>query len=368
MPTNLRSIPIEGYITDNAGNIVRNTTVIIKEDTPSGSNIVDTVKSDDDGYFISKPIKNGLYDIYESGVRVFRQYHSSQPTVIQCYKPGISNTPTWLAGFSEYTSSNIPTIDINDYKSYVQIEPETLNTTLYGHQFPLWNINPYDISMIGNDHSFKNITKVHNGLDANTSRLTHTRFDAELFLPLYAQNVTHKRVRWAGIPGLMFYGDSKIVLPLDYYGIVPNHFYNTITPSSNITWAIWNSDPTLIRIDLGATDYNNFYTSLTTGDIIEVSFSTTNMKFWCILYYKFVESNRRILYGRMWKSSYAVAGDNLSNISVVASSTDINKIICYQGMYSGMEIINQSTSEYITVSENLMAQNSVTELYNYDEA
>ena len=393
MPTNLRSRPIEGYITDNAGNVLRNAEVIIKEDTPSGSNILDTVKSDDDGYFISRPIKNGIYDIYESGVRIFRQYHSSHPTVIQCYQPGINNIPANLVQFNDYISSDIPTLDINAFRSYIQLEPETIDVQLYGHQFPLWNIDPQDVSLAANAHPFEKLRNIHQELStSNQSRFTHTRYDVELFAPLYSQNSFHRRIRWAGIPGVTFYKDSKIVLPLDYYSIVPNQYNVSMTAYNSYTWSVWNSDNTLMEVvlDLRA-DSQRGFSMLSAGDILELQFyihpslgyAYSNIRFWGILYYKKSgTSSAPRLYLRMWKSSNA-SHDLQGTVdisSLISKVGDIKKIIAYQGMFSGIQNITQSTSEYYSVSENIYAQdkfvtfdsngNRVTnqEIYNYSRA
>ena len=64
MGSNLKSRPIEGYITDSAGHVLRNVDVLIKEEiSKTESTLIDSVKSGDDGYFISDPIKNGIYEI-----------------------------------------------------------------------------------------------------------------------------------------------------------------------------------------------------------------------------------------------------------------------------------------------------------------
>ena len=88
MSSNLRSKPIEGHVTDSAGNVLRNSQIIIKQATPSGSITMGSVQSDDDGYFQSKPLPNGLYDIYESGIVISRIVHTADRNSIQCFKPG----------------------------------------------------------------------------------------------------------------------------------------------------------------------------------------------------------------------------------------------------------------------------------------
>jgi hypothetical protein len=375
MATNLRSRPIEGYITDNAGNVLRNTDVIIKEDSPSASYLVDTARSDDDGYFITKPIKNGLYDVYESGIRIYRIYHSTQPTSLQCYAPGVNNIPTGLPQFADYVNAAIPTLDINNFRTYIQIEPETLDIPLYGHQFPIWNIDP-TVDLVG--HPFEHLNAIHPEITtSNESKLTHTRFDIEFFLPLFSQNPVHRRIRWAGVPGIMIYKDAKLVLPLDYYSMIPNHV--SAYTNTNITWNVYNADNSLIEIN-GVS--NTFYDAVSVGNILEVKFTSVTPVYraWFILYYKASTGSK--LYGRLWKSantSHTIQGiTDLSDI--VYTAGNVTKITSYQGVFSGIQNITQSTSEYFTVTENNYAQDQVTrynsvgseilnsELYDYNKA
>ena len=81
MASNIRAKSIEGYVTDSAGNIIRNSQIIIKQSTPSDSFNIDTVSSDDSGYFASRPIQSGTYEIYESGILVSRYYFYTQYSI-----------------------------------------------------------------------------------------------------------------------------------------------------------------------------------------------------------------------------------------------------------------------------------------------
>lgn len=372
MPTNLRSLPIEGYITDNAGNIVRNADVIIKEDAPNGSIVVDTAKSDDDGYFISRPIKNGVYDIYESGLRVMRQYHSSNPTLIQCYNPETNNIPTNIRPFNDFIGSPTPSYDINKARVYVQVEPEYIDISTYGHMFPVWNIDP-QADLYG--HDFYNITAIHPELTtASSSKLTHTRFDVEFFLPLYAQNTSHRRIRWSGVPGAIFYADSRVVLPLDYYSIVANHHYVQYTPIADNMWSVWNGDPELISVNLTTDSMLAIYDKATNGDILELQMSG-GYKFWCILYCKqttSVTDSQRTgqMYGRLWKAADGrLIAQGTSDLTYLKALVPNMKVVGYkifQGMFSALSNVTTSTSEYFSVQENQNAQNSINEAYNYN--
>lgn len=362
MPTNLRARPIEGYITDNAGNILRNVDVIIKEDTPNSTNVIDVVQSDDDGYFVSKPIKNGIYDVYESGVRVYRLYHSSDPTQISSFQAGTDNIPLDLFAFSTCTGSAVPANDINFYRQYVQIEPETLDVAVYGHMFPLWNIDPASASAMA-DHKFEHMPLVHTSIaTSNSSRLTHSRFDAEYFYPLYAQNSTHRRIRWAGVPGIQMYNQSKIVLPLDYFSIVPNHhYYQNISPTiSSVLYAGDTSNNTLELTITGAEPYD----AVSNGDIVKLSITGSGGGASGTVYGIVIYKASGVVYVKRWASDYA---SNPSDFSLYTAGS-VNRYTVYQGMFVGIESLSQSTGERFYVQENLSAQNATEEIYSYEGA
>ena len=61
MASNLRSKPLTGHITDSSGNVIRNTSIIIKD---TYGNTVDTIPTNDEGYFVSSPLPNGVYNIF----------------------------------------------------------------------------------------------------------------------------------------------------------------------------------------------------------------------------------------------------------------------------------------------------------------
>lgn len=363
MPTNLRARPIEGYITDNAGNILRNVDVIIKEDTPNSTNVIDVVQSDDDGYFVSKPIKNGVYDVYESGVRVYRIYHSADPTQISSFQPGTDNIPMDLFAFSTCTGSAVPTNDINFYRQYVQIEPETLDIAVYGHSFPLWNIDPASATSMSG-HKFEHINLVHTSIStSNSSKLTHSRFDAEYFYPLYAQNSTHRRIRWAGVPGIQMYNQSKIVLPLDYFSIVPNQHYYQKPSATGITSVLSSGDTSNNTLEL-TTTIAETYSIVSLGDIVKITIAGSGGGASGTVYGIVIYKNSNVIYIKRWASDYA---SNPADFSLYTAGT-VSSYTVYQGMYAGMEALSQSTGERIYVQENLMAQNAIEELYSYEGA
>lgn len=338
MATNLRSRPIEGYITDSAGSVLRNVDVVIKEDAPfSGSIVIASAKSDDDGYFITTPIRNGVYDIYESGVRIIRQYHSTNPTLIQCYKPNSNNIPTDIVPFVNFVGASAAG-DINDYRYYLQIEPETIDVSSYGHTFPLWETN----SIIGTD--FENIGEIHSGFGAS-SKLTHSRFDVEFII------ADSKRIRWSGVPGVSFGDEQKIVLPLDYMSITPNHHHYY---EAGIAGSISNITADNYEVTLSTAAV----TAIAEGDIVKLTMNDSPVPFifYGIVYRKFSST---VVYVTKWKSTNGMSNDLVS--------TTVDKCHVYNGFSANIESLNETVKERFSVQENLYAQNSITELYSYSE-
>lgn len=356
MASNLRAKPIEGFVTDNSGNVLRNSLILIKEATPSGSNLTDRVTSDDDGYFVSKPIQSGTYDIYESGVRVSKHIHQANQHAIQCYATASDNIPEDLPPFydTDYTAAN----DINKFRHYLQIEADDLDIKLYGHSFPIYEPN----LMVGNLADF---TTYHT-LTSN-SRITTTRFDVELFLPLTNVSTQYRRVRWVGVPAIRFFEDSRLVIPLNYYSIVANRPSEIEDFAANINFTHNDTLEVIGIYDVSDTDpsFTTLSDNIVKGDILKLTFDDNASKiFWGI----FVESDVYSLHTRLmlkkWRSSNyisnAISGD-LENMNYV---TDVVK---YSGMYNGMTNIGVSTNEKYTIVENVYAQDQNTELYNISD-
>ena len=376
MPSNLRARPIEGYITDNSGNILRRASISIKSVLPDGSStLVDSAQSDDDGYFVTKPLKSGEYDLYESGVRVYRQQHNVD--YIQSYPASVEDSPASVLDFSYYTSDL--TKDINLFRMYIQIEcPSDVakNSTysMFGNLYPLWDIDP--TAGLGG-HDFQNLPTIHPGV-SNNSLLTHTRFDVEYFNPLTQQNDINRRIRWVGVPGIQVYPSSNIVLPLDYYSMIPNHRFSYVSVP-NIAWSTSPVSPTkVMTVSLTTLTYSSFLNSFVVGDIIQYGFSDSAQKLWCIVVAKGADpsnSLNTLITSRFWYSSRVNQG--ISYLPGV-TGTMISSINIYQGMFGGVQSIQQSTGERFSVRENTYAQDlypiydgsgnvSAQEMYNYNK-
>jgi hypothetical protein len=346
--SNLRSKPIQGYVTDSAGNILRNSQIVIKSQNPLGTVVVDTTKTDGNGYYISNPIPDGIYDVYESGVRVARISHISDKSKIQCYKPGRDNYP-----FRDVSifSSLVTSSTLNNFKFYLQIESEFTDVFQLGSTFPLYDYDMFNMVDDGND--IVNISKFFDL--SSDSRITTTRFDIEYYSPLTSVSTQYKRIRWAGVPGIRFYKNSKIVVPIDYYSIVPSlpKFY---IATSQITGLSFNSVSTtdIVSINVSSNDLckRSMVPKTSIGDIIKIEISGTKVWYGIVL----SASDTAIILER-WRSSQYISTTSLSG--------SISKIFLYDGIFQNICDINDTNNERFSVVENQYAQDNGSELYNY---
>lgn len=366
MLSNLRSVSIEGHITDSAGNVIRNSQVIIKQQTTSGSVIIDTVQSDDSGYFITSPMPNGIYDIYESGIKISRIIHDTNFSGIQCFQANRDNyNPAVIGSFSDYLAA----YTLNLYKSFIQLEPANLNTAQFGNYFPLYekdiSNNPEEGTGIDNEvYKIATFFKL-----TSDSRITISRFDIEYFLPLTAISNTFKRIKWAGVPGIRFYKDSKLVLPLDYYSIVANN-PKVISPvdsgfvPAEITNLIVYADGKGSILDTVSgpdSELTKLVEKLFVGDILKIRFKKSDLDpiftYWYGIVTAIDYSDKKIIYLEHWKSSRFLSTD--------FETRTIDKIFAFDGMFSNIMDIGQEVNQLFTITENFNAQNQETELYNY---
>lgn len=369
MPSNLRAAPVSGIVSDSAGNILKNSTITIKAPIGSSSTIIDTAISNDDGLFITKPIQNGSYDIYESGIQIQKIIHSPIAHTIQCYPASLENIPDNLAPF--YIMDEQSDTDINKFKQYIQIENDALDVKQYGHLFPIYEPN---IMTSVNMAALKAFHNLNSFID---SRITTTRFDVEYFDPITSINQTYRRMRFAGIPAIQFYSDSKLVLPIDFYSLVLNKPNYSKTLSENLI--VTNDGMEYITLyEESLTPSVNFEYVLDNavkGDVFHLTIATLdvpsiNVEFYCIYVREDVygaEDYRSIIFKRLKNSKYDstafVSGEFLTNVD----GGTVTSAVKYDGLYNGLTNITTSTNEKYSVVENIYAQDQDDEIYNYTD-
>ena len=372
MSSNLRAAPIEAFVTDSAGNIIRNAAITIRDNAPGGSNIIDSVTSDDSGYFITSPLKNGVYDIYESGVKTSRTIHT----------PSLHNNQVWLAT-ADNIPDNLPSFlqmdetvenDINKFRYYIQIENDNVDIQRYGHIFPIYD---------------KDLTSIHDGWGSfvdfhnlkSDSRVTTTRFDVEFFNPITSSDTLYRRIRWVGIPAISFSIGSKLVLPLDYYSMKLNRLNKDSEFSGENVLFQANDSLDLITVYSPTLDaeFIKLLDTITVGDVVKFSFNTIVspttpppaevFQFYGIFVkesseYLDNQDNRGLVFKVLRNSNYISTEighlkDNQDNLFVTEGRR-------YDGFFNGITNIGVSINEKFTAVENIYAQGVDGELYNYD--
>ena len=363
MSSNIRSKPIEGHVTDSAGNVIRNARIVIKQATPSGSFSVDSVYSDDSGYFLSRPLPNGIYDIYESGIIVSRTIHTADQNSIQCFKAYRDN-------YNVLSVENFDTLvsdsELNNFRGFIQIEPAEIDIPQYGSSFPIYNfIFPSsDPALSGNDNDLWELSQF---FDLSTdSRITTTRFDIEYFSPLTALSNIYKRIRWSGVPAIKFYQDSKLVIPLDYFSMVLN--YPKVIAPETVNFgvtdikALYVTDSTISLANVSAN--NSFKTlalSVTVGDVLKVNLVDLTVYYGIIIEVDVSGDIYTITLEKLLSSRYVTDATTIDTSGTYYAL----RIQGYDGMFRGITDIDEEVNERFTVVENIYAQDLQSELYSY---
>ena len=359
MINNLRSKPIEGHVADSAGNILRNANIIIKQSTPNGAYVVDSTQSDDDGYFVSGPLSNGTYDIYESGTKISRIIHSPDSLKIQCFQANADNFDLSIMGdFNELATS----LQLNKYYGFIQLESQLIDIYQYGNLFPI-----YDIDILSNrsEDDFNELYALAYFYQfSSKSRITTTRFDIEYFAPLTIASNLYKRIRWAGVPAIKFYQDSRLVIPLDYYSIVMNN-PKAMTPNGSPlgsgSIAINADNDNAVIQELSGENLLNLSYLIAVGDILRIKMTsdgTDIRSFNGIITSISPGTVNKTIYLEKWKSSRFVS-------DVIPNNAYVRRIFAFDGMFSNIMSINEDINQRFTIVENISAQNNQSELYNY---
>jgi len=358
MISNLRSSPIQGFITDSAGNVIRNTTISIARNDPSGSVTVDSVSSDDQGYFVSSPLPNGTYDIIESGIVTSRIIHTPDRVSIPAFKADAYNYfDSDITPFSTLVEEE----RLQKYKYFLQIEPESMSVDLLGSSFPIYNKL---LSSLHDDDSDLYELSQFFGFSAN-ARITIPRFDIEYYQPLTASQTAYRRIKWAGVPGIRFKSDSKLVVPLDYFSITTNNPFliskeGDEFSTDEVEMQSSNAYTFTITGDASVADYLTIYNNVGIGDILKVVFDDTpDVTCYGIVLSKTISGSAYNIALEKWNSSRFTSG------TAPVAGTDVLKIRAYHGIFQGMASLSSTVSDYFTVAENLYQQTVGTELYNY---
>jgi hypothetical protein len=303
-----------------------------------------------------------VYDAYESGVKISRIIHSPDNSKIQCFQAHKDNFD--LSKIKDFTAS-ATAYELNKYYGFIQLESQLIDIYQYGNLFPIYD---KDISVDPNLDDFNEPYSLASFFNFSAdSRITTTRFDIEYFSPLTIASNTYKRIRWAGVPAIKFYKDSRLIIPLDYYSIVANH-PKAITPAET------NLDPNLIFIvgDSGhiiISEENegellNFSYLVAIGDIVKINATNgiTTMIFYGIIDSISSGTDNKTITLEPWNSSRFLSSVSIGSIPI---NSYVTRLFAFDGMFSNIMDINEDINQRFSVVENISAQNNQSELYNY---
>lgn len=379
MPDKFRTSPIEGYITDAAGNVQRNITVRIKEEHPDGFvSDVEAVQTDSNGYFVSSPLKKGIYSLYDGGVRLSQRTHLPQyDHEIPAFVPGVKNAPEALT--SEPESQQL--VD----SIFLQIEPDYRDVVKYGHIFKTHNKKfPLDGGY------FSDMPDTYFA-DDEDQFITVSRFDISYMDDAFGTNVF-----WRGVPGLIYdkANETQLIIVLDNFSLIPKTLKNKldIDPFENP----YNNDPSgtpklqnlssggdYLYWDVASTDPEFTETTklasyLNLGDIVMMDVRdeladpmSPSKVLWLRLAYKVVTTTDVVLRFIDWsgrpidksgltnRKSGFVYGNGENNVAANGSgivTEDIHYIYIYDGMTSNLNLNKNLSPQTIrsrfTVIEN----------------
>jgi hypothetical protein len=326
---NLKSKKIELYVTDSTGNILRNSNISVKMNNGYDNLVVSNGKTDSSGKFTSSPLPCGVYQIFESNNYVCQINHFFN-NEIQCFKPLDYNI--FKNSYCNFVNNIGPSGNLNNFRWFLQIEPENIDIESFGSTYPLYDYQLGSQKYSGMINFF--------GFDSD-SRISTTRFDVDYYTPVTKFNTTQKFIRWAGVPAIRFKPDSKLVIPLDYYSIVPKFYKITKTASffDPFTETITISDSSGINV----------------GDIIKVD--VTDIWYGLVQDIIVISENNLQIYMKKWMSSRFESAD-------LSDTYDNTPIYVYDGLFNNITEIVDVNSNFL-ITENNYAQNNETELYNY---
>jgi len=335
---NLRSRPIESTVVDYQGNIITGADVVIKRNTPQGSVVADTQKSDETGYFKTIPLPNGKYDLFYQNRYTGSILHFHDIS-IPCYTPTNDNYKP-KPPFEVLKEQE----KLSDYAFFLQIE--NVDVASDGNSYPIYNFDPIEF-----DGHLAHLADFFS-LDS-VSRLTLTRFDIEFYIPITSENKTTRTSRFQAVPGIRFFSESQIVVPIDYHSLVLKHpmykfEYETATVSA--------STPTNSKmvINCAGDALLNVAKVTNIGDVYQVSNVGNGPTYFYIgIVTNISADGKTITLERLTTRNGA---------SSIPDNTEVDKIQVWHGLRS---IANSSPFDNFTVFENLQFQDFGYESYSY---
>jgi len=337
---NLRAKPIEGFVTDSAGNTVRSPNVVIKEiTTGSKYRVVDTCATDPSGYFRSKPLKCGVYEVFESGEMLTRINHFFGNGIIPGFKP----TPNLYVPAKSINDYNLAsTNNINNHILCVQIESDSTDIQNSGHVFPAYF--GLDKSGIGDHYEL-----------ASGNTISPSKFNIEYFYP-NANAGTYRYVTWRGIHAVSYGVASSplpMVIPLTYWDL----FIDTALPISSrpalaVPYAFGTESSKAVITILASSEQGTqiSFSTLGKGDIVSITISAVTR--YGIIYDIITNPEGDYdLHLQIWEKTGAT-----EFVAPVGIGDTTMSMKFFQGLSQTMESAEDTLSDRLTIMEDFSTQ------------
>ena len=296
----VRSKPITGYVLDSAGNVIRYGVVEIKN---KHGVLIDTVNCDSSGYFETRPLPTGDYYVFNNSVLVSDVLHRPDNT-IECFRSLDTEKP------------NFTNDDLTKYITYIQIEPNTRNVKVDGSLFPIYDMQFKDSQV----QEFSDFADKYGMTEE--SRITSTRFDVEYY-------TNGKLLRFTNIPAIRYTNTSRLVIPLDYSSI--SRRLPILLSGSQVT-EVSTTDAVIVLGNISGT--------VKRGDIVMIQGQAEGD-----------------IYTGICSRNDEVRLDPLPETTYVPSVNDTPDIVVYEGMGEMFDDIGDYINEFVSVFENIEAQN-----------
>lgn len=344
---NLRAKPLQGYITDSAGNTVRGATVVIKEVTATSQyRVVSTTKSDSRGFFQTvEALKPGTYDIFESGVLMTRIIHTFGNGLIPAFRASsLAGAPIGTLSVYGLGGDSKPTAaDINEYVFPIQIEGDDSDIKNFGHNFPVYMGSAVSVFDTANPEC--------QIVDITGSTVSSSRFSCEYYYP-NVQTVTYRYATWRQLHAVSYGNTAGVkkpfVIPLTYRNLRIEEDLPVISATS-ASFDV-GTDTTTGSFETSSMDTDSqlalntaiAYQSIGKGDIVRVGDGPTY--YWGIICADPLASvSGYTVWIRAWSRVQAVP------LVDVASAT----LRFYHGFSPTMENATESLSDRLTVFEDM---------------
>jgi len=222
--------PITGHLVDSAGNTLPGISVEVRMVTPSGSIVVDSLVVNGNGYFVTKPLPDGDYNFYHSGVFVTSRQHRLSGTIPVYASQEEYIDSSIIKEFSVYADEQ----KASEFKVMLQID-ENEPTHILATPNAVQGITPPNEITAGFEWLKGDLSYAASFFQLGSEgKFTTSRYNIEYFFESQSSSRKIRSVQWSGVPGIKYTDDSPILLPIDYFSWITRVPYASyIEPVTN---------------------------------------------------------------------------------------------------------------------------------------